>query len=395
MKWCFVKSKKLAYAGLGLCLAWLLSACGSAPMAPAKSEQAKSTPKPTTNAASVKTVNHVASSPALPKANSGRGGYYQDDGPGDAIPADLESTVDPIPVVVAYSRTGNKPYAVFGKTYTPIVDTITPFKQRGIASWYGKKFHGKRTSSGEPYDMYQITAAHPILPIPSYARVTNLSNGKQIIVRINDRGPFHSSRIMDLSYTAALKLGYLGKGSSEVELERLLPEDIAKMAENRANQIAVTPVSTADSKAAVEKERPALDNLIAAQERKLQADTAATNQAYPAASSAPVVGAVPSNTMNANPALTESGGSAFYLQFAAFAIRANADASMRQLQQQLQHQLKQPSPDQSAARDWQFEIVQQGSLYRLQGGPFATREAATLAAQQLALGGAKPIIISR
>lgn len=383
MNWNIVNLPKFCHACTGLLLVLLLSACGSAPKTSAnKSEAVKSEPKTPVHA-STTPVKIASTAPVLPKANSGRGGYYQDDGPGDEIPADLESTVDPIPMVEAYSRTGNKPYKVFGKTYTPIVDATTPFKQRGIASWYGKKFHGKRTSSGEPYDMYQVTAAHPTLPIPSYARVTNLSNGKQIIVRINDRGPFHSSRIMDLSYTAALKLGYLGKGSSEVELERLLPEDIAKMAENRANQMAVAParepVSTASTGAPItaakpETDRPALENLIAAQERKMQAEVAA-------GSSAAVT------TVAANASRPENTGAAFYLQFAAFAIRANAEASMTQLKQMLR--------DQSAARDLQFEIVQQGSLYRLQSGPFVTRDAAMQVAQQLALGGAKPIVINR
>ncbi|MBI3713352.1 MAG: septal ring lytic transglycosylase RlpA family protein, partial [Burkholderiales bacterium] len=191
---------------LALILSIALAACSSAPKTTSKpapvTQVAHATPT-----ANTKVPVAANNAPALPKANSGRGGYYLDDGPGEDIPADLESTVDPIPVIEDYSRTGNKPYVVFGKTYTPIVDNATPFKQRGVASWYGKKFHGKRTSSGEPYDMYKITAAHPLLPIPSYARVTNLANGKQIIVRINDRGPFHSNRIMDLSYTAALKLG--------------------------------------------------------------------------------------------------------------------------------------------------------------------------------------------
>jgi rare lipoprotein A len=382
MNWHIVNLPKFYYACAGLLLVLLLSACGSAPKTnTSKPEAVKSEPKTPVHATPTP-VKIASTAPVLPKANSGRGGYYQDDGPGEEIPADLESTVDPIPVVEAYSRTGNKPYKVFGKTYTPIVDVTTPFKQRGIASWYGKKFHGKRTSSGEPYDMYRVTAAHPTLPIPSYARVTNLSNGKQIIVRINDRGPFHSSRIMDLSYTAALKLGYLGKGSSEVELERLLPEDIAKMAENRVNQMAVAParepVSTTSVGAPMtavkpETDRPALENLIAAQERKMQADAA--------------VDTVGSSAATANASRVEHVGAAFYLQFAAFAIRANAEASMAQLKYLLR--------DHSAARGLQFEVVQQGSLYRLQSGPFTTRDAAIQVAQQLALGAAKPIVISR
>lgn len=387
------KSRTRAALSLGLLtlVTFLLSACGSAPKtATHKSEAVKSEAK-TPSHSSALPAKATSNAPALPKANSGRGGYYQDDGPGEEIPPDLESTVDPIPVLESYSRTGNKPYKVFGKTYTPIIDSTTPFKQRGIASWYGKKFHGKRTSSGEPYDMYQITAAHPILPIPSYARVTNLSNGKQIIVRINDRGPFHSSRIMDLSYTAALKLGYLGKGSSEVELERLLPEDIAKMAENRANQVAlaptnaVTPAVTAPVSGANNSERPSLETLIAAQERKAQEETSMnkslvdTNSVNTSTTNA--------GTANSGNSVNNNIGDAFYLQFAAFAIRANAEASLTQLKSLLR--------DQAVARDLQFEIVQQGNLYRLQSGPFASRDAASQVAQQLALGSAKPIVISR
>ena len=170
---------------------------------------------------------------SLPPANAGRGGYYLDDGPGDETPDNLQAVPDAEPRVEPYASKGNKPYVVFGKTYTPVVDS-QPFRQRGRGSWYGKKFHGQKTSSGELYDMYKMTAAHPTLPIPSYARVTNVSNGAQVIVRVNDRGPFHSSRVIDLSYTAALKLGYIGKGSAELDVERLLPAEIERMASNRA-----------------------------------------------------------------------------------------------------------------------------------------------------------------
>src|SRR5690606_2548355 len=125
-------------------------------------------------------------------------------------------------------------YVVFGKRYVPITDQ-RPLKERGRGSWYGKKFHGQTTSSGEPYDMYKMTAAHPTLPLPSYVRVTNLASGRQVIVRVNDRGPFHSGRIIDLSYTAALKLGYLAAGSAELEVERLLPDEIERLAAARRN----------------------------------------------------------------------------------------------------------------------------------------------------------------
>jgi rare lipoprotein A len=100
---------------------------------------------------------------------------------------------------------------------------VRPFHQRGVASWYGKKFHGQKTASGETYDMYAMTAAHPILPIPSYARVKSVRTGKEVIVRINDRGPFHSGRVIDLSYAAAYRLGLIGAGSGEVEIEAIVP----------------------------------------------------------------------------------------------------------------------------------------------------------------------------
>jgi rare lipoprotein A len=102
---------------------------------------------------------------------------------------------------------------------------LQPFRQRGIGSWYGRRFHGNQTSIGERYDMYAMTAAHPTLPLPSYARVTNVSNGRSVVVRVNDRGPFHSERIIDLSYTAAYKLGYVQGGSALLEVESILPEE--------------------------------------------------------------------------------------------------------------------------------------------------------------------------
>src|SRR6185312_16434508 len=190
-------------------LTLLLAACGSTPRL--------HSPAP------------AASSSALPPAGSGRGGYYQDDGPGDHPPAGLENVPDAEPRIEPYASGSNKPYTVLGKTYTPFTDNRT-FKQRGIGSWYGKKFHGQKTASGELYDMYKMTAAHPTLPIPSYARVTNVKNGKQVIVRINDRGPFHANRIIDLSYAAAYKLGYIQAGSTELEVERILPEEIKTLA---------------------------------------------------------------------------------------------------------------------------------------------------------------------
>lgn len=137
-------------------------------------------------------------------------------------PPNLAAIPDAVPRVEPLHRFANRPYQVFGKDYVPAA-TLAPFRQTGVGSWYGRRYHGAPTSSGERYDMYAMTAAHPTLPIPSYARVTNLANGRSVVVRINDRGPFHSERIIDLSYTAAWKLGYVDAGSARLEVESLLP----------------------------------------------------------------------------------------------------------------------------------------------------------------------------
>lgn len=128
---------------------------------------------------------------------------------------------DPVPRPEARSRYGNGPiYEVFGQRYT-VLPTSAGYKERGVASWYGKKFHGNLTSSREVYDMYQMTAAHKTLPLPTYVRVRNLANDKTIVVRVNDRGPFAHNRIIDLSYAAALKLDMVGPGTGMVEVEAL------------------------------------------------------------------------------------------------------------------------------------------------------------------------------
>ncbi|MDP3514607.1 MAG: septal ring lytic transglycosylase RlpA family protein [Sulfuritalea sp.] len=150
------------------------------------------------------------------------GGFYQDDGPGDQVPDDIDAIPDAVPKPEPLHRFANKPYSVFGRDYVPL-RTLQPYRARGIGSWYGRKFHGQKTSSGEPYDMYGMTAAHPTLPIPSYVRVSNPANGRSVVVRVNDRGPFHAGREIDLSWTAAWKLGYIGSGSAVVEVESVLP----------------------------------------------------------------------------------------------------------------------------------------------------------------------------
>jgi rare lipoprotein A len=161
-------------------------------------------------------------SPEAPApAPAGKGGYYKDDGPEANPPANLAEVPDAQPRVEPLHRWANRPYKVFGKDYVPL-SQHQPFQQRGFASWYGKRFHGKPTASGEPYDMYAMSAAHPTLPIPSYVRVTHLRNGRSVVVRVNDRGPFHPGRIIDLSYAAAFKLGFIQAGSAQVEIETIV-----------------------------------------------------------------------------------------------------------------------------------------------------------------------------
>ncbi|HUK04103.1 MAG TPA: septal ring lytic transglycosylase RlpA family protein [Burkholderiales bacterium] len=160
--------------------------------------------------------------PAAPPPGPGKGAYYKDDGPGANPPANLAAIPDAVPRAEPLNRLANRPYQALGRDYVPLT-SVAPFRQSGVASWYGRRYHGQRTSSGEVYDMYAMTAAHPTLPIPSYARVTNLANGRSVVVRVNDRGPFHSDRIIDLSYVAAWKLGYADAGSAQVEVESVLP----------------------------------------------------------------------------------------------------------------------------------------------------------------------------
>jgi rare lipoprotein A len=150
------------------------------------------------------------------------GAYYQDDGPGANPPDNLDTIPDATPRLEPLHRFANRPYTVFGHDYVPAT-TLRAYRERGLASWYGRKFHAQKTATGEAYDMYAMTAAHPTLPLPSYARVTNLANGRSVVVRVNDRGPFHPGRIMDLSYAAAYRLGIAQKGSGEVEVESILP----------------------------------------------------------------------------------------------------------------------------------------------------------------------------
>jgi rare lipoprotein A len=205
---------------LALLLCVLLAACGGgkqvkkpAPHKPASSHG--TTQKP----GKVKTARPDKPGEYTP------GGLYKpgvaDSGP--AIPPDVSKLPEPVPRDEPLSKYGNRsPYTVLGKSYH-VMKSADGYVERGIASWYGEKFHGRATSSMEPYDMYEFTAAHKTLPLPTYARVTNLENGRSVVVRVNDRGPFHDQRLIDLSYAAAVKLGVHVKGTAHVEVRALKP----------------------------------------------------------------------------------------------------------------------------------------------------------------------------
>lgn len=255
------------------------------------------------------------------------GGYYQDDGPADMVPEGLRATPDAEPKIEPIAKGPNRPYTVFDKTYVPIVDDRA-FVQRGVGSWYGKKFHGQKTASGEIYDMFKMTAAHPTLPIPSYARVTNLTNGRKVIVRINDRGPFHALRVIDLSYTAALKLDVLRGGSAELEVERLLAAEILRMQALRQSRR--EPQASSGTEAPVSR------------------------------TAAPV--------KSADPAVSSAG---FYLQFGAYTLEQNAQGMREYLVRNWPAGL--PAP----------VIIPSKGMFRLHSGPFESREQADDAARQV------------
>lgn len=185
------------------------------------------------------------------------GGYYLDDGPGDNPPSDIDSIPSAIPKNEPYLERANKPYKALGNTYTPMT-AWQPYKASGVASWYGKRYHGKKTSSGEVYDMYGMSAAHPTLPLPSYAKVTNPANGRSVIVRVNDRGPFKGNRVIDLSYAAAYQLRFASAGSTVVEVEAINPKNASNYAQAaQATSVAETSTQTTDPANPVSSNAPA------------------------------------------------------------------------------------------------------------------------------------------
>ena len=177
--------------------------------------------------ASVESVPEIkpdSPKPEKPKAELKTDGkYYKDDGPPAVDEVDWRTVADAVPEFKPIKSGYNRPYEVFGVRYVPFPN-YTSYAKQGVASWYGRRYHGRKTSSGEVYNMYDMTAAHTVLPIPSYVRVTRVDDGRTIVVRVNDRGPFLNDRVIDLSYVAARKLGVVDDGTAEVLVEAILPD---------------------------------------------------------------------------------------------------------------------------------------------------------------------------
>jgi len=321
-------------------LALLLGACGGTPQRPVDAAR---------SGAEAATSTTPARKPGMIKAKRG-GGYYKDDGPGDEIPDNLDEIPDAQPRSEPLHRFANRPYTVLGKSYVPET-SVKPYKQRGIASWYGKKFHGQKTSIGDPYDMFAMTAAHPTLAIPSYVRVSNVASGKSVVVRVTDRGPFHADRVIDLSYAAAYRLGYVDNGSTQVEVEAIVPDD--------ATQVTYAQVKPPSAPAAPVKPVPTI-----AERDEIEILTTRL-----AAESAPAASAVQRGV---------------FLQLGAFASADNAESLRSHLSREL---------------DWLSDAIQVnagGGMHRVQSGPYASRSDAEVVAEKIRLAlGYKPSFVMR
>ncbi|MDH4395682.1 MAG: septal ring lytic transglycosylase RlpA family protein [Limnobacter sp.] len=291
------------------------------------------------------------------------GGYYLDDGPGDFRPVDLQKIPNAEPFIEPLAKFNLREYTVMGQTFVPQTTLEEPYRQKGKASWYGRKFHGSKTANGEIYDMHQMTAAHPTLPLPSYAKVTNAANGRSVIVRVNDRGPFLRSRIIDLSYAAAFKLGYVNQGSAEVVVEKLTPELIALYKKDPEGFIQQdTLLASADSRPVKE-----VNPVISASAVSFRAND------YPP------VSAVNAANNAANNAY--SNGQPVYLQVGAFGALPNAE--------NMKNQLKTIEPSFNDST----RILKQDGMFRVFVGPFTNRDQANEAAFLLASkGDVRPVI---
>jgi len=324
---------------------------------------------------------------------------------------DAEPRIEPI-------RSGggtSKPYTVLGRSYTPITDD-RPFHESGLASWYGTGFHAQSTASGEPYDMYAMTAAHKTLPLPSYVRVRNPANGREVIVRVNDRGPFHDGRIIDLSYTAALRLDLL-RGVAPVEIERITNEDIRTGAWRQGDgtrlaavpppadgAVAVPaawaqPVAARAGEAPAPVRRPAGTLLAQATPMPTEGEPPTLSDAPPPRfrgmevtelpAMAPPSAAAPAASPAAAPTApaarpADAPLAGFWVQLGAFHEREGADT----LQAQTARTLPALAP--------QLRVFSEKGTHRLQAGPFASREVANDTAAQLRNGlRLVPIVLER
>ena len=278
-------------------------------------------------------------------ASGPRGGR---DGAPSNPPSGLSRTPDAEPRVETIRGTNgtSKPYTVLGRSYVPIADDRS-FKETGLASWYGSKFHSQSTASGEPYDMYAMTAAHKTLPLPSYVRVRNPANGREAIVRVNDRGPFHDDRVIDLSYAAAAKLDLL-RGVAPVEIERITNQEIQAGTWRSVDVPAVFTSPVVSSPRAEVAELPMMQPLA------------------PVASSAPTGPTAP--TADAPPGMSTAG---FWVQLGAFSQRDGAIA--------FQQRMTTAMPQLAA----NLNVFSEGSTHRVQAGPYASRDTARSTAEQV------------
>ena len=315
----------------------------------------------------------TASAPATrPAPSPDRDGAEASPPPDLARVPDAEPKLEPI-------RSGgpNKPYAVLGRDYTPITQDA-PFTERGIASWYGRKFHGRRTASGEVYNMYAMTAAHPTLPIPSYARVRNPANGREVVLRINDRGPFHPGRIVDLSYTAALKLDLL-RGVGPVELQRITFDDIRTGAWRREGE----PVRLAETNSVAMVPPPVLAAAPAVAEPVVAVAPVLVAEVAAPASAAPPVDTTPVADAPAARAFTKP-ARGFWVQLGAFAQRDGAEGFHKRV---------------STEADWLaplLAVFSDASVFRLQAGPYPSRDEARGVAERVRLAlQLVPVIVER
>lgn len=297
---------------------------------------------------------------------------FRDSGPRHTFDPDSVAEIEPR--IEPHSAGGNpKNYRVFGKQYH-VMQSSRGFTEKGNASWYGTKFHGQKTSNGERYDMYAISAAHKTLPIPTYLEVTNLENGRKLIVRVNDRGPFHSGRIIDLSYAAAAKLGYASKGTARVEIRAIdvaqyQREKLQTVTSTRSSPITITPLqSTITAKATP---LPAIEYTEHAETTK----STKPSLASPSTDSTKAVVASSQNTPPEKNRLPTPLKKKIYIQLGAFSNRANAEKMVKQTHQ---------AQISTAGKATILPFTSKSRLiYRVRLGPFSSKTAASQTLQHL------------